>query len=152
MALPKVLDLFKTVETLIFAPAVAVPGGTPFGKLAEFVAEAIRQVETLVGPGNGATKKELVLQACELFYDRYIAPLDIPFVPNLLVEPFVDAKLRTLVRPLCGPLVDVLVSAFDGPVLSKAASHTKASAGMAVAVMGKDANGRLVTVDLEDCA
>mgnify|MGYP007071614580 CR=1 FL=1 len=144
MAVSSVQSLFQKVVYRVFGVGPAREDTTPpAAKLGPFLAEAIRQVEALVGAGNGETKKELVLQACELFYDNFVAPMDIPFVPNLIVEPYVDAKLRTLVRPLCGPLVDVLVAAFNGPALSAARP------GSVTSVLGHDGRGNLINVPVD---
>lgn len=53
--------------------------------------------------------KDLVLKAAGDAYDKYVAPIDIPFVPNL-IEPMVDAQLRSLFLGAVGRMYDALAS------------------------------------------
>lgn len=69
---------------------------------------------------DGPAKKEAVLLALEAFYDNAVAPLDLPGVPNLFIEPTVDKILRSLIRPSFGPLIELVVSQFkDAGVFAK---------------------------------
>lgn len=60
-------------------------------------------------PATGAEKKEAALQALETIYSKYIEPIDIKPVPNI-VEPFVDKTIGALIRPVFGPLIDLVVA------------------------------------------
>jgi hypothetical protein len=53
--------------------------------------------------------KDIVLAAAAAAFDRYVAPFDIPFVPNLL-EPLVDAHLRSMFLASVDRLYDSLVA------------------------------------------
>lgn len=42
---------------------------------------------------------EAIIATVEEFYDRVVAPIDLPYLPNL-VEPRIDAAIRAQIRPL----------------------------------------------------
>lgn len=42
---------------------------------------------------------EAVVRAVEAAYDSFISPLDVPYVPNVVIEPAFDAAVRMLIRP-----------------------------------------------------
>ena len=42
---------------------------------------------------------EATVRLMEGLYDQYISPLDIPGVPNVAIEPLVDAAVRMGIRP-----------------------------------------------------
>lgn len=108
----------STLFDRIKADLPAIPASAHFGDVMKVIQVALLKIipaaEVLFGPGNGAEKKEAVLVAIEKFYDTSIAPLDLPWVPNLWIEPLVDKQLRTLIRPVFGPVIDAIVTAFNG--------------------------------------
>lgn len=53
--------------------------------------------------------KDEVIDAAGAAYDRYVAPLDIPYVPNLF-EPRVDALLKGIFLSMVDRVYDALVS------------------------------------------
>lgn len=53
--------------------------------------------------------KEQVLATVGSIYDRFIAPIDIPGIPNL-IEPMVDALLRRYLLSAVGALYDRFVT------------------------------------------
>lgn len=57
-----------------------------------FVQDALRQQLS-------REQLEQIITETERLYDVYVGPLDIPWVPNTVVEPIVDAKIRALIRP-----------------------------------------------------
>lgn len=59
---------------------------------------------------SGPEKKEAVLAALEQFYDEVVTPLDLPGVPNLIIEGIVDNAIKALIRPMLGPLIDRVVA------------------------------------------
>jgi hypothetical protein len=59
--------------------------------------------------GDGDNKKAAVLAALELFYDEVIAPLDIPYVPNI-VEPVVDRAAKRIFLQIADGVIDAIVS------------------------------------------
>lgn len=100
----------KSLATLkgTLMPVASAKGA--FGLLSEMLGKFVREVEAEVGPGKGGEKKELVLALLLDLYDQHIAPLDIPWVPNTLVEPWVDAKIRELIPLAFDSLIDQMVS------------------------------------------
>jgi hypothetical protein len=53
--------------------------------------------------------KDIVLAAAGAAYDRYVGAFDLPFVPNL-IEPLVDAHLRSMFLAAVDRLYDSLVA------------------------------------------
>ena len=81
-------DLFNKLKA-----EMSIVSGNVFGRMNELVKEAVSNgielnlnVETVV-----ATAKQV--------YDKFIAPIDIPFVPNV-IEPAVDAKIWEMAEAL----------------------------------------------------
>lgn len=50
--------------------------------------------------------KEAVLDLINKLYDEYIAPLDIPGVPNFIVEPQIDAAIKAVVLAIVSQVID----------------------------------------------
>ncbi len=61
------------------------------GKLIDFVTEKVREILDDMTVDD-ATVDEIVAQA-KVAYDSFIAPIDLPYVPNIVVEPYVDDKI-----------------------------------------------------------
>ena len=49
--------------------------------------------------------EQQTLELIAKLYDQYIAPLDIPGVPNLLIEPQLDAALKSVVLKLVEAMI-----------------------------------------------
>lgn len=85
-----------------------------FNLFSDFVASCVRIVDLFAARSShkilGADKKAAVLAAVGVFYDNVIAPLDIPYVPELLEKRFVDPALRSLFLRLAEGLIDTLVA------------------------------------------
>ena len=81
-------------------------GGNQFlaaGSLLEKVKEWLKSV---AGP---LPTKEIVLKVVGEAYDAFVAPIDIPGIPNL-IEPRIDAMLRVAVLVAVGKLYDQFAS------------------------------------------
>jgi|694.fasta_scaffold11261_15 hypothetical protein len=50
--------------------------------------------------------KTAVLELVSKLYDDYIAPLDIPGVPNFILEPQIDSALKALVLAIVEKIID----------------------------------------------
>jgi hypothetical protein len=68
---------------------------------------------------RGIAEKELtddvledVIAGTEAMYDVHVGPIDLPWVPNI-VEPLVDAQLRSLIRPNLKAVADWLRKPLD---------------------------------------
>ena len=83
--------------------------GIALALLHEAIEEAVRlaaEYKNAVGPA----KKELVIAAVEKFYFEVIAPIDLPYIPNFVIEPIVDQSIGSAIRPLVGGLVERVYS------------------------------------------
>lgn len=68
--------------------------GRNFNNPAEGAGELLDAVTDLLREWRGnLPSKETVLSSVGVAYDRFVAPIDLRFVPNL-IEPMVDAMLR----------------------------------------------------------
>lgn len=79
--------------------------------LTHAVGHLVRVVESL--GGTGAQKKDAVVRAAQRFYDEVLAPLDLPFVPNLLERTVVDPLIGRAVPVVVGGLIDGIVDFFN---------------------------------------
>jgi hypothetical protein len=59
---------------------------------------------------SGPEKKGKVLAALETFIDEVITPLDLPFVPNVVIEGLVDRSIKSLLMNLADSGIDQLVA------------------------------------------
>lgn len=83
-------------KKLTFSEAVAL--------VKEAIGSAIEIADQL--PEAGPERKALVLSLCDQLYTTVIAPIDIPFVPNIVVEPIVDASLGKLFHEICSGIIE----------------------------------------------
>ena len=65
--------------------------------------------ELLGGSSLPLPSRDQVLQMVGGAYDKYVAPLDLPGVPNF-IEPWVDSALRAVVLQMAGRIYDQLAS------------------------------------------
>jgi hypothetical protein len=61
------------------------------GPVTDYVKEALDSLYHSLG--DDETKVEAALRA---FYTNYVKPIDLPWIPNRLVEPLVDSQLEEL--------------------------------------------------------
>lgn len=54
---------------------------------------------------DGATKREAVVVACETFYREVIAPIDLPYIPNI-IEGMIDRQIEAAIRPVVEGMID----------------------------------------------
>jgi hypothetical protein len=107
--------LYQTIETewnAYLAELVASQSdGFQFSDVPSLLASgAIRGTRIMQATGaSGPEKKEAVLMCLETMYDRIILPIDLPFIPNYIIEPMVDKALKAAIRPGFGPLIDRVV-------------------------------------------
>jgi hypothetical protein len=67
----------------------------------------VRVAQTI--SASGAEKKEVVIQAAEEFYRVVVEPIDLPWVPDAIVDPL----LSKTIRPFLSWLIDTLVARFN---------------------------------------
>lgn len=76
------------------------------------VMDLVTAAEKFLGTA-GPDKKTAVLQALSDFIDRVITPIDLPYVPNLVIESAVDASIKTLLLAAADRSIDLLVTFFQ---------------------------------------
>ncbi len=92
-------------EVILSSRSFAVEGdfgGNQFLAAGSLLEKVKTWLTSVVGP---LPSKQDVLKFVGEAYDSYVAPLDIPGVPNL-IEPRVDAMLRVAVLVAAGKLYD----------------------------------------------
>lgn len=81
-------------------------GGNQFAAAGSLIEKIKAWLEAVVGP---LPNKDEFLKIVGAAYDSFVAPIDIPGVPNL-IEPRIDAMLRVAVLVAAGKLYDQLAS------------------------------------------
>lgn len=76
------------------------------------IASFMKVIET-IGGISAQQKKAVVLEAASRFYDRVIAPLDIPRVPEFLETRLVDPAIKNFFLKLVSGAVDSLTNIFN---------------------------------------
>lgn len=121
----------KMQELVVSAKAKAADGKITLAEgwqlLQEGVQDAVYIVDQL--QVSGVDKKALVLQAAQQLYDNVIAPIDIPFIPNLVVEPIVDRVIGQMIQPMLSGMIEAALNllrsgktlALKGPTTGAAA-------------------------------
>jgi hypothetical protein len=59
----------------------------------------IEQIKNLAKGKLTDENVEAIITEAEHLYDMYIGPIDLPWVPNTIIEPMVDAQIRSMIRP-----------------------------------------------------
>lgn len=113
-------DLFTTVETQIdeiiaHYKTLAVDGitVTEIWELAQSGIASFMKIVEAAGNFTAAEKKAAVLQAADRFYDKVIAPLDIPNVPEFLEARVVDPAIKSVFLKLVAGAIDSLTNIFN---------------------------------------
>lgn len=75
------------------------------------IQEIVQLTQRLTVPG--AEKKRVALEAVEQFIDDFITPLDLPYIPNLVIEPIVDNAVKQVLMTAADGLIEASVSLFD---------------------------------------
>lgn len=110
-------DLFATITDFIADTRGQLAAARADGKLtaSEAFQLFVSAIERLVQaastlPASGADKKAAVLAAVEKLYDEVLAPLDIPYIPNVIESTIVDPALKKLAVEFAGGIVEHFVS------------------------------------------
>lgn len=78
-----------------------------WGIVTEAVAELVKVAEVL--NVSGEQKKVLVLAAADKLYEEVLRPIDIPWVPNVVIEPRLDDILKGFYMNAVSGIIDGLV-------------------------------------------
>jgi len=105
-------DQVFTLELPAEASAVRVAAkGNPWqiaGSLFSLAKDKLLEAITL-------PSRDEVLKAAGDAFDKYVAPLDVPFIPNI-IEPTFDAMMRKAFIDSVGKLYDVIAASKNSPV------------------------------------
>ncbi len=108
--------------------AAAVDGLT-LAEIWELVNNAIASATTIVKDakaevGSDATAKEVVLHFAEQLYDEVIGPYDLPKIPNLIENRFVDPALKVVYMHLITGALNSLFKVAARPLPAPAPAPT----------------------------
>jgi len=113
---PAPLDLAQAVDAVLSSYKASVADGRlTFQEMLTLVYNATATFVKLIESMDqrpGDTKKQIVLNAIDKFYDTVVAPIDIQGVPNIL-EGTVDAVIKALILGLASAWIDAIVNIFN---------------------------------------
>lgn len=98
---PLALVLRRTIDEHIGATAVGAKRALSFQNFLALIARG------LSATGIDQSAFEPAVAAAEQLFDQFVAPFDIPGVPNFL-EPMVDAQLKRMIRPILKAFFDAI--------------------------------------------
>ena len=75
-------------------------------------ASFVQVVERFKSDSDGASKKAIVLEALDHFYDDVIKPLDIKAIPNI-IEPVVDSAVKQIILTFASAGIDTIIAIFN---------------------------------------
>lgn len=115
-------DLYALIATFVAETRNEISAARADGTIS--VSEAFQlfaaAVERLVKAaselaGHGADKKTAVMAAIDKLYDTLIAPIDIPYIPELIEASVVDPALKKLVLAAADGMVEFFVAKLPKP-------------------------------------
>lgn len=112
--MPLYEDIQASVKQLIESYKLKAADGLTFSEATKLFTEAIGEIVKILQTtgGTGAEKRAAAIQAAQAFYDNVLAPIDIPGIPNLIVEPIVDKTIGGFIPAIVGGLIDGMVQVF----------------------------------------
>lgn len=101
-------ELKASFQAIIESAKAKAHDGMTFKEGMQLLGEVSQQFVRLVQiPGaTGAEKQEAVVAAIEQFIVEVLVPLDLPGIPNFIVEPAIDAATVKAARPIASFLVE----------------------------------------------
>lgn len=75
-------------------------------------ASFVQVVERFTHDSDGNSKKAIVLEALDHFYDDVIKPLDIAAIPNI-IEPVVDSAVKQIILTFASAGIDTIIAIFN---------------------------------------
>lgn len=99
-------------ELVDSAKAKAADGRLTLAEGWQLLQEGVQDAVYIAAQLNaaGADKKALVLQLAQQLYDNVIAPIDIPYIPNLVVEPIVDKAIGQMIQPMLSGMIEAALN------------------------------------------
>lgn len=95
------IQSIEELETALLAEMPVQGAMTKLG-LIDRLFDRLSQLVDLLGD----LPKEAILEMLGQVYDDYLAPLDIPGVPNILIEPKLDEMLRVVFLEIAARIID----------------------------------------------
>jgi hypothetical protein len=110
------LNLSQAVDVVVASYKASVADGRlSFHEILTLVYNAtatfVKLVES-IDQRPGDTKKQVVLNAIDLFYATVVAPIDIQGIPNFL-EGAMDAVIKAFILALASAWIDAIVNIFN---------------------------------------
>lgn len=93
----------QTFELELPASWTAAAEGNPF----RITGQLLEQLKSKLTSAIQLPPRDVVINAAGAAFDQYVAPIDVPFVPNL-VEPLFDAMLRKVFLDSVGRVYDAI--------------------------------------------
>lgn len=66
------------------------------GKLIDWITDKV--TDLLASVDMDEASLEEVLENAKAIYDEFVAPIDLPYIPNLVVEPYVDDRIWDVIE------------------------------------------------------
>jgi len=104
----------EQVEALIAEAQEVVKDGISVRDVAVVIRAFVRRVAVIVHAisATEAEKRDLVLFCVDRFYELVIKPVNIPWVPDLVIEPALDRAIGELVHYVASEFYDMIVDLF----------------------------------------
>lgn len=110
-----VADLKAELDELLAYYKSLKTDGWSMEDIYSFVTRAVASLVRLVGEYDATTTdlKATVLAAFDELYDKVVAPIDIPYVPERIEARFVDPFLKAALKKQVAGMIDGLVRVFN---------------------------------------
>jgi hypothetical protein len=101
-------ELKTSFRAIIESAKAKAHDGMTVNEALQLAGEVAQQGMRLVQTTNasGADKKEAVVTVIEQFILEVFIPLDLPGIPNFIIEPAIDAATAKAARPFASMLVE----------------------------------------------
>lgn len=110
-------DLKKELNELLAYYKSLKTDGWTMEEIYSFITRSVASIVRLVGEYSTSETdiKTTVMTAIDELYDNVIAPIDIPYVPNLIETRFVDPLIKAALKKQISGIIDGLLKVFDRP-------------------------------------
>lgn len=120
--MPDTPDLYALIDTFVSDTRAKIAAAKSDGKITlaegfEIVTDAVSRLVNAASPLSipGAEKKAAVLAAVDTLFDRLIAPIDIPWIPEPVESLAVDPLLKRVMHEFASGMVESFVKLLPKP-------------------------------------